>query len=321
MKQNKPILSIVMPVYNRADYLRESLESILNQSFSDFEFIIIDDGSSDGSVEIIQSYKDERINLFVNSENKGIVYSRNRGLKEAEGKYTAMFDSDDIALPDKFEKQTDFLEKHPDYAMCGTWVKWIDENGQLTGEKWKLPAPPEKIPAIMLFRNYFVQPTVVIRREAIPEGGYSEGFDIVEDSKMWFDVSLKHKVANLPEYLLHYRVHSGNVSNRSEKHIRNSKKFIAYQLGKLNIRASDEELDLHLKLKGSEKITSLNELDNYEKWMLKILRANDSVNLYDKKILRKVVFNRWLKVCYKARALHLLMFAKFIKSPLSRLFV
>jgi glycosyltransferase involved in cell wall biosynthesis len=321
MKPDKPSLSVIMPVYNRAAYLKQSIESVLNQSFRDFEFIIIDDGSNDGSVDIIQSFKDERIRFYRNSENRGIVYSRNRGLAKAQGKYVAMFDSDDIALADKFEKQIHFLEQNPEYVMCGTWVKWVDENGEPTGEKWKLPAAPKEIPAIMLFRNYFVQPTVVIRRDAIPEGGYSEGFDIVEDSKMWFDVSLKHKMANIPEYLLYYRVHSGNVSNRSEKHIRNSKKLIAYQLAKLNIQASEQELDMHLKLKDSDKISSRQELDTYEKWLLKIIQANEIVHLYNEKIFRRIVFNRWLKVCHKARALHIFMIYKFIKSPVSRLWI
>jgi hypothetical protein len=205
--------------------------------------------------------------------------------------------------------------------MCGTWVKWIDENGQLTGEKWKLPASSKRIPSVMLFRNYFVQPTVVIRRKAIPVGGYSEGFDIVEDSKMWFDVALEHKTINIPEYLLHYRVHSENVSNRSPKHIRNSKKLMAYQFSKLNTQPKDEELEIHLRIKDGEKICSRKDLQDHENRLLKIWHANENCNLFDKKIFRQVVFNRWLKVCYKARKLHFYMIFNFIKSPLSRLFV
>ncbi len=317
--EKQPILSIVMPVYNRENYIKSAIDSILNQTFTRFEFIIINDGSTDKTVEIIQSYNDLRIKLHHNDKNRGIVYSRNHGLQKATGKYIGMFDSDDIALPQKFEKQVNFLEKNPDYAMVGAWVKWIDGDGNLTGKSWKLPAPPQKIPAMMLFRNYFVQSTVVIRHEAIPEGGYSEGFDIVEDSKMWFDVSLNHKVANIQEYLLHYRMHDDNISDMSEKHVKNSKKLISYILNKIGIDATDEELDLHLNLKSGKPIKSLQELKKYEKWLYKIYLANKQEKLYDQQIFRKIVFNRWLKACKKAQGLGLKTITKFGTSPLSKL--
>lgn len=319
MKSSLPKLSIVMPVYNRENYIESAIDSILNQTFTDFEFIIINDGSQDNTVKLIEAYDDSRIKLFHNDRNRGIVYSRNHGLQKATGQYVGMFDSDDVALPNKFEKQIGFLEQNPDVAMVGAWVKWIDGDGRLSGKSWTLPAPPHMIPAMMVFRNYFIQSTIVVRRDAIPEGGYSEGFDIVEDSKMWFDISLKHKVANIQEYLLHYRMHDDNISDMSDKHVNNSKKLISYILSKIDIHANEKELNLHLELKNNESFASLNDFYDMEKWLMKIYQHNKKAKVYDEQVFRKVVFNRWLKACKKARRFHVFTIAKFIVSPLTRL--
>ncbi len=318
---HKPIVSMVMPVYNRAEYLKKSIQSILNQTFKDFEFIIVNDGSADNSIDIIKSFNDPRIKIFENDKNRGIVYSRNRGLSEAKGEFISMFDSDDIAVPNKLEIQLDFLKNNPDFAMVGSWVRWIDEHNNFLKNKWKLTAKPEKIPAIMLFRNYFVQSTVVIRKNAIPDGKYSEGFDIVEDSKMWFDVALKHKVANIQKYLVYYRVHSGNISDLNPKHFENSKKLFRYIFKMLDIEPTDEELNIHYLIKNDKKINDIEQLKKVENWLIKIAEANESKVLFDRKILRMVIFNRWLKVLNKSKKTGFGIFKTTLKSPLSRYFV
>jgi glycosyltransferase involved in cell wall biosynthesis len=313
------ILSIVMPVYNREKYIGISVKSILTQTFSDFEFIIVNDGSTDKTEEIIKNFNDERIILLNNEQNKGIVYSRNKGLSVARGKYIGMFDSDDIAYPQKFEEQIMFLRKNPDFGMVGSWVKHIDENGNTLKTKWKLKAKPKFIPAIMLFRNYFVQSTVVIRKEAIPVGGYSKGFDVVEDSKMWFEVSLKYKVANLQKYLLHYRVHSGNASEpENEQMDPNLTKLFRYIFRKLEIEMTEDEIRIHYLIKNREEITSFADLVLIEHWLLKILQKNKKLKKFEQCILRNVIFNRWLKACYKARRLNMKLLGKMLFSPLSR---
>lgn len=313
---NKPEISIVMPIYNRQQYVKSAIDSILNQTFTNFEFIIVNDGSTDSTLEILQSYKDERLVIINNEVNKGIVYSRNRGLKAARGNFIGMFDSDDIALPNKFEIQHKFLTNNPEFAMVGAWVRWIDENGKLLKKKWKLHKPDKYIPAIMLFRNYFVQSTILIKKEAIPQGGYSTGFDIVEDSKMWFDVSRKYKVANIHKYLVHYRVHSGNISDMGEKHLTNSKKLFRYIFKTLDIDPTEEELEIHYSIKNNKPITNYNQLFEIEKWLLKIFEANLKTKNYDQYILQKVIFNRWTKVCYKAKELGFKAIKKYFNSPI-----
>jgi len=317
----KPKVSIVMPVYNREKYVAFAIESILNQSFRNFEFIIVNDGSSDKTSEILSSYIDTRIKIINNDQNKGIVFSRNIGIKNAIGEYISMFDSDDIALPNKLELQIKFLEKKSDFAMVGSWVKMIDENDKLLKTKWKLTASYKKIPAILLFRNYFVQSTVLLRQNCIPKALYTKDFDIVEDYKMWFDISIKYKVANLQNYLVLYRIHSGNISDNNEKHINNEKKLFNYIFKYLDIDISDSELESHYLIKNNKKISNTNQFIEIEKWLIKILSKNKVLKIYNQRVLEKVVFNRWIKVFFKSKSLFFKIIFQFISSPLTYKFL
>ena len=118
-----PKVTVLMPVYNGEKYLKEAITSILLQTFDDFEFLIINDGSSDASVDIIQSFRDPRIRLVHNDTNIGLIATLNKGLKLAHGKYVARMDQDDISLPRRLEKQTYFMDNNPDVGVCGTWIK------------------------------------------------------------------------------------------------------------------------------------------------------------------------------------------------------
>ena len=211
-----PELSIIMPVYNSAKYVVEAVDSLLSQSYSNFELIIINDASTDGTAELLDNIQDERIRLLNNDKNMGIVYSRNRGLAVARGDFIAPFDGDDVASPEKFEKQIDFLNKNTSYALLGSWVKIIDDKGNLMKQKWRLHARPELIPSILLFRNYFVQSSVVIRRNAIPVGGYKPISDVGEDYRMWIEVARKYPTWNFPDYLIKYRIHGSSITNSDD---------------------------------------------------------------------------------------------------------
>src|SRR6056297_709312 len=138
----KPFISIVMPVYNAQDYVESAIRSLLRQTYKNFEPLVVDDASTDNSLKIIEGIRDPRIRILKNKENRGIVYSRNRGLEAMRGDYFAPFDADDIARHDKLEKQLSFLEAHPDYGMVGAWARLIDENGRTLKQRWKLNAPP-----------------------------------------------------------------------------------------------------------------------------------------------------------------------------------
>ncbi len=314
-----PTLSIIMPVYNAEAYLREAVESILAQTYTDFELIIVEDGSTDNSRKIIDSFTDSRVKKLYNDGNKGIVFTRNRGMAAARGRYIAPFDADDIAHPEKFAKQIQFLEENPEYGLLGTWAKLIDGKGNTLNEKWKVNAPPDRIPAILLFRNYFVQSSVVMRREATPKGGYETGLDAVEDYRMWTQIASKWKVWNYPEYLINYRIHEQGITKRESDLMpdRDDKVFrIAYK--SLEITPDEHQYRLLQQIKNDHPIANIKTLKEIENFLLLILTRNDQLRVYDNKQLKKVVQNRWLKVCYKTRMpLHKRMWL-FLKSPILR---
>jgi len=314
-----PELSIIMPLYNTERYVYQAIESLLAQTFTDFELIVVNDASTDNSLKIVQSFNDPRIKILNNVINRGIVYSRNKGLKEAQGSFIAPFDSDDMATPDKFSKQIDFLHSHPDMGMIGSWAKQIDEKGKLLQKKWKLNASSARIPAILLFRNYFVHSSIVMRREVIPLNGYQTGFDIGEDYRMWHEIVQKFKVWNYPEYLVYYRIHPQSATTHSDR-IRNfDRKILEHIYLNLGITLDDHSVSSLLNLKENKLSNTQEDLEHIENTLIGILAQNAKLLTYDQNQLKKVVFNRWIKSCYLSRNLHVGMLKKLICSPLTKI--
>lgn len=214
-------ITVIMSVYNeKKSYLKESIESILKQSFSDFEFIIIDDGSNGSYTrEILQEYekKDGRIKIYKNKENLGLTKSLNIALAIAKGKYVARIDSDDIAELKRLEKQLNFMEKNPDYALCGSWVYFIDENSKIIGEK-KCFSQYEKIRKKIIYYNFLIHSSFFFRRDlAVKLGGYNEEIKKAQDYDFILKLSARHPVAAIPEFLGSFRLHPKSISAKSRK--------------------------------------------------------------------------------------------------------
>lgn len=209
------LISVIMPVFNSEKYVAEAIESILNQTFNDFEFIIIDDGSTDNSLKIIKEYsqKDNHIRVVVNQENKGIAGSLNIGIALARGEYIARMDADDISLPERFEKQVAFMENHPEIGVVGTSFSRIDEKENVI-EEVKLITQPPRIWWRMFFINPIVHPSVMMRRNIFINGKfkYNRKSEPAEDYDLWFQIMSHYAIANLSEGLLLYRVHNENIS-------------------------------------------------------------------------------------------------------------
>jgi len=207
-------ISVLMPVYNAQKYIKVAVESILNQTFTDFEFIIINDGSSDESLKIIEGYalQDARIKV-INRENKGLIKTLNEGLKLAKGKYIARMDADDISLPLRFEKQIQYLEEHSDCIAVGTLAKLIDSDGDVIGPMGSLTAHSEIDNAHLNGKGgAIVHPSAMFRTdEVLSEGGYLEGFMHAEDLELWLRLAEVGKLANIPETLFLYRQHLDSI--------------------------------------------------------------------------------------------------------------
>jgi hypothetical protein len=213
-----PLVSIVMPVYNGEKYLAKAIESILIQSFTNFEFIIIDDGSNDSSLTILKQYssKDPRVRVIVNEENLGIAKSLNKGVTQAQGKYIARMDADDISLSNRIEQQVDFLEAHPDISVLGAQFTIIDSNDNLLGGI-TLPIFPGVVKWELIYSCPLAHPAIMMRRSLFSiEGFQYRHRPVAQDYDLWSRISRNHKLTNLPETLLLLRKHHGNISKTNE---------------------------------------------------------------------------------------------------------
>lgn len=205
-------ISVIMPVYNGAEYLREAIQSILGQSFKDFEFLILDDGSIDDSLEIALSFRDRRIKIFKNKQNIGIIKTLNKGIAEAKGKYIARMDADDISLSDRFALQKVYLDENPEAALVGGQFSYINSKGELFAHQ-KVPTDNEVLQRQLLKKNCFAHPSVMMRSDVVREmKGYSEEALYVDDYDLWLRIAESYKLANIDEVVLLYRVHEKQTS-------------------------------------------------------------------------------------------------------------
>ena len=213
-------LSVVMAVYNQAETLNSAVKSILEQSFADFELVIVDDHSTDETPRLLSEWrqKDKRIKVISNSRHLGLTKSLNLGLKQVKTKLIARMDADDIALPERLKRQRDYLLSHPKIGLLGTAVRLIDETGKFLKVK-QLPASPEKLRQSILSACPFVHPTWMFRKSVLVEvGDYNEAFPYAQDYDLALRITARFSCANLLDPLLSYRVNSASAI--SLKHLK-----------------------------------------------------------------------------------------------------
>lgn len=222
---SNPKLSVVMPAYNAGAYLRDAVNSILDQSFRNFEFIIVNDGSSDTTASILQEYEklDSRIKV-VHQENQGMIAALNRGCRLARGQYIARMDADDFSLPQRFERQLEYIESHPQIGIVGTWIYNIDQNGSVK-RSWCPPTNPKVLEWTHFFGVCVSHSTVLMRREILENLDFYRPDAVhAEDVDLWLRASSITEFGNVPEILSKYRVwsastHQVGLQMRRERHI------------------------------------------------------------------------------------------------------
>ncbi|QHT65785.1 glycosyltransferase [Rhodocytophaga rosea] len=210
---DKPLLTVLMPVYNAERFLYEAIESVLNQTFRNFEFLIIDDGSTDESETIVCSFSDPRIRFYRNDGNRGITETLNRGIELAKAEYIARMDADDICYAERLEKQYAFINSHPDGALFSCWAKEVTEDRQPIGTSH---FPPNHYYYNLTFSCWIYHPTMVYRRDAVKSiGNYTIPYS--EDYELAWQLSRKYKMYHLPEVLLEYRVNTQSLWQVTKK--------------------------------------------------------------------------------------------------------
>lgn len=251
-----PRLSVIMPVYNtKEEYLREAIESILIQTFADFEFVIINDGSTNNAEEVILSYKDTRIKYLKHEKNMGPSFAINRGISVASGEYLIRMDADDISLPERFEKHVNFMYSNPQIDISGTWILKFPQKQFI-----KLPLKHEEIKKFLLLsHNPIGGATVIFRKTAIEKLNikYDENITVAEDLELWLRLKNKVTFANLPDSLYKYRVH---VENSSIKHSETLQKTTAILIAKARSEMCginpDQEVEIMYKLIEKKQLSS-----------------------------------------------------------------
>lgn len=214
--ESKPLISVIMSAYNAEHFLREAIDSILNQTYDNFEFIIIDDASTDSSKSILRSYSDHRIRLHLNKDNSGLTRSLNIGLTLAKGAYIARQDADDVSYPERFQKQLDFFRANPGLAIVGAQANYIYEDGQLAkGFRISKPLTNTGLQFSLTYDSPFVHSTVMFKSEIIPGklSGYNEQFRTNQDFELWSRAAADLSMANMREILLNFRIVKTSVSS------------------------------------------------------------------------------------------------------------
>ena len=290
-----------MPVYNAQEYLEDSIQSVLNQTFKGFEFIILDDGSTDLSLPIIEKWgaMDRRIRI-VNHQHTGLSALLRMGLNHAKGEFIARMDADDISLPERFERQINFFQRHAEVGTCGTWMRMF---GQKSGVM-KPPLDDARIKACLLFACPMMHPTVMMRRSMLTESNinYSESARWTEDYDLWTRLAPHTQFANLPELLLLYRTHNAQVSTeKQEEQRRNAGACRSRFLQALGFECTAQELDRHEQVCNATQSVRTEELMAMHDWLMKLREKAGRSPLFCKKALCTEIMKRWTVTCRNSK--------------------
>jgi len=287
-----------MPVYNAAPFLRESVECVLQQSASDLELIVVDDGSTDDGISIVHSFGDPRIRVVRHNGNRGLAAARNTCLDAASGEYVAWLDADDLSHPSRLHEQLKVLTRYPEVGLCGTWVKTL---GSDRVHRWRYPIDSETLKSRMIFDDPFATSSVMIRRSVLKGNHaiFDHSFPSAEDYDLWERISRVTSLANVAKYLTYYRLHQKQTSNAlPDRQASAVWRIQERQIAQLGLQASEEEKEVHLKLGVRWDFTGDETwIERARNWMEKLSAANDRKGVFPKQAFAAVVADRWYRVC------------------------
>lgn len=290
-----PRVTVLMPVYNAEKHIEEAVASILDQTFTDFELLIMDDGSTDQTLALLGQFTDPRIRIVSNPGNLGIVYTLNRGVALAKGVFIARMDADDVAHPDRLMKQEAYLSGQPDVAICGCGIVAFFENGRRHRVYYSLKY--DTLKAESLFNSPFPHPGVMVKKAILNAYPYRTEALHVEDYDLWSRILKDHSGANLPYFLLDYRVSADNVTAMADRRVDERKKVIAAihaaNLDHLGYAVDPDTLNLHYQLSWT---TSIRQLDFNQYGM-------ERINRHASQLLGSVRISRFCSVYSISRVL------------------
>jgi len=307
-----PLISVLIPCYNAAAWLKQAIDSVCAQTVRNLEILIYDDGSTDGSMEIIDrlAATDSRIVVIGETTNRGIVHALNTMLQRSRCAYIARMDADDISPPHRLEAQLRFIEAG-NADLCGTWFR---EFGGGVPRTVRWPYKPDELRAAMLFQNTICHPTVMAKREVFESFTYREGYNLAEDYDLYVRALARFRLANLPKPLLRYRRHREQATYARRTKMEEVTRRIRLQaLAAQGIEVSPEEQRIHNLIRAPQSIHSMEDLERIEAWLLKL------IGCFDHPEAQQAIASQWTRAAVRAAPLGWAMWHKYRGSPLRKL--
>lgn len=289
----KPLISVVMPAYNSGAYIKGAMESVFSQSYRFFEFIVINDGSTDATEHIIQSFADKRLVYIKNETNLGLVKSLNKGIAAAKGQFIARMDADDVCLPTRLEEQIALFETRPEAIVVGSDY-YLMNGDKLTISKNINDSDYSK--TLLLFTPCFCHPTVMMKNT--PEINYEEEFVHAEDFRLWTQLASSGAFYNVNKPLLKYRTHNAQVSfNNRQTQLQISARIRKDYLNKLGFTYTNAQFSIHNLIGNNQFITSVEELNNIRLWLEELVNQNERIKKIESQSFKKAIHKFWIDSC------------------------
>ena len=290
-----PLVTVFITTYNNELFIADAIESILSQTFQNFELLVVNDGSTDNTSNILASFSDSRIKVLKNHENKGIVFSRNLALGHARGQYLAVLDGDDIALPDRLQKQVDYFENRPNLGLLGGQAYGINEQGERNGRILNAPNNPKYVNVRLFFENPFIHSCIMMRTNVFRHiGGYPIlPLSVTEDLALYIKIAAFCDVDNLLDYIVEYRRHDTNVT-RSHFQDVNTMLIILRneQIANIGVEYSSNNAEMLLKYAYPNTFT----IDSYKRFLSTLILKNRETAIYDFFLFEKFIYQMWYQI-------------------------
>lgn len=294
---DSPFVSVVLPAYNAGPYIAEAIQSILNQTYTNFELIVVNDCSTDTTEEQILAITDSRIRYIKNAQNSGLIYNLNLGFSLAKGKYIVRMDADDISLPTRIATQVAYMETNTFVGICGTWFESFGSQEQVA----QYEEENDAIKLRMLYQCHFCHPTVIIRKSVVDEHKltYDKAFIHAEDYELWGRMAFFTGFGNIGEVLLKYRVHGENVSQKhSAIQGENSAKVIQQIFSRFGVNATLDAVAIWVRACYADFNLTADEIRTLENLMEHLLEGNKKVNYVPQPVLEEFISQKWFNLCY-----------------------
>ena len=290
-----PLISVNLITYNRQEFIHAAIDSVLKQSYQQFELIIIDDGSTDNTVDIINSFYDSRIFVFKNAKNSGIAFSRNRAAELSSGKYILILDSDDIAHPELIKKKVEFLEANPGYILVSSLMNYVNEKKEVINKSVGILVPDNEICSYLFFANCLVQSSLLIRTDIFKKEKYSDTVSS-EDLDLWNRIKYLGGLHIMEDVLIDVALHNNNVT-KFNKHNPEKAFFESAEknLKDIGLKTTDKIIGVHVKFLDYSKSFSVNDLKLLLKHCNHIITANNKEKKYNKEKFDAFIFKNIIR--------------------------